>query len=132
MFAGVVGMCGVGVVVVGGDGGEWRSEMGPGRGVSSIEGTQGQQLGPEPAELGLRNTAAVDWRLCKGVVCVCNRVVVKSDWPYLAMSVVGGVCGVGRSRACSTTQTKQADAEMSRERWVSMTTVLILVLVHGE
>jgi len=83
--------------------GEWGSEMGPGRVVSTFEGTQGQQLGPEPAELGFRNTAAVDWRLCKGVVWACSRVVVKSDWPYLAMSVVGGVCGVGRSRTCSTT-----------------------------
>ena len=29
--AGIVGMCDVGVVVVGGDGGEWGSDMGPGR-----------------------------------------------------------------------------------------------------
>jgi len=32
MIAKVVNMCGVGVVVVGGDGGEWGSEMGPGQG----------------------------------------------------------------------------------------------------
>ena len=32
MFAGIVSTCGVGVVVVGGDGGEWGSEMGPGQG----------------------------------------------------------------------------------------------------
>ena len=74
-----------------------------GRGVSTFEGTQGQQLGPRVAELGFWNTAAMDWRLCMGVVCVCNRVVVKSDWAYLAMSLVGVVCGVGRSRTCSTT-----------------------------
>ena len=32
MFAGMVSMCGVGVVVVGEDGGEWGSEMGPRQG----------------------------------------------------------------------------------------------------
>ena len=32
MIAVVAGMCGVGVVVVGGDGGEWGSEMGPRQG----------------------------------------------------------------------------------------------------
>ena len=96
-------MCGVGRVVVGEDGGEWGSEIGPGRGVSSIEGTQGQQLGPRVAELGFWNTAAMDWILYMGIVCVCSRVVVKSDWAYLEMSMMGGVCGVGRSRACSTT-----------------------------
>jgi len=83
------------MVMVGSGGRRWAR----GGGVSSIEGTQGQQLGPEPAELGFRNTAAVDWRLCKRIACVCNRVVVKSDWPYLAMRLVGGMCGVGRGRA---------------------------------
>ena len=102
-IVGIVDKCGVGVVVVGGDGREWGSDMGPGRGGSSIETTPGQQLGPQVTELGFRNTAAVDWKLCKGEVWACSGVAVKSDWPYLAMRLVGGVCGVGRSRTCSTT-----------------------------
>ena len=103
MFAGIVSMCGVSVVVVGENGGEWGSDMGPRQGVSTFEGTQGQQLGPEPAKLGFWNTAVVDWRLCKRVVWACSRVVVKSDWSYLAKRFVGGMRGVERSRTCSTT-----------------------------
>ena len=87
------------VVMVGRGGRRWARS----RGVSTFEGTQGQQLGPEPAKLGFRNNAAMDWRLCKEVVRAYSRVVVKSDWPYLAMRLMGGVCGVGRLRTCSTT-----------------------------
>ena len=72
-------------------------------GVSTVETTPGQQVGPQVADLGFRNTAAVDWTPSIGLVCVCSRVVMKSDWPYLAMTLVQGMCGVERSRTCSTT-----------------------------
>ena len=46
MFVGMIGMCAVGVVIVGEDGGEWGSEMGPGQGGSApSKGHRANNLG---------------------------------------------------------------------------------------